>query len=77
VTFPICTAPALHLATLLLTSVPSHGFNGNLVGMGLGTFLCADVEQDPLVALHNILFVAGVACCPTEIKRERHHCMHV
>jgi hypothetical protein len=29
--------------------------------MGLGTFLCADVQRDPLVALHNIVFVAGVA----------------
>ncbi len=52
----------LHRAMLLLTSLPSHGFNGNLVGMGLGTFLCADVEREPLAALHNIVFVVGQAC---------------
>jgi hypothetical protein len=37
----------------------SHGFNGNLVGMGLGTFLCADFLQEPLVALHNMVLIAG------------------
>ncbi len=38
----------------------SHGFNGNLVGMGLGTFLCADFVMEPLVALHNMVFIAGL-----------------
>jgi hypothetical protein len=36
-----------------------HGFNGNLVGMGLGTFLCADIQGQPLAALHNMVFIVG------------------
>jgi len=43
----------------LLTGMCSYGFNGNLVGMGLGTFLCADVKEEPLVALHNIVYITG------------------
>lgn len=40
-----------------------YGFNGNLVGMGLGSFLAADVDAEPLVALHNMLYIIAGACC--------------